>query len=199
MALTGGVIMCDKRFYLLSGEVYEYKESWLKGFIGIVLFIALIMLALSGCKGSGGGSSSEEKPEPLPVFEVTGHQLYLMSHECLAECVYNLDCAKENCLVKTDDDQLCRGNIILPEVFGYNPNANTTELWYAVDFTDGGLWDGSYGGETEFIGTSNFSAMANQAYYITDPDTYRLEIWLYDANGNKTKPYHIFIDPEECY
>jgi len=164
------------------------------------LGILVLLIALVGCNGGGGsgsGSGDISIPKPKPTFEMTDHQLYLSSHECLADCFYDLECAIENCLAEIDDDLLCRGDILLLEAFGYNKNENTSEFWFAVDF-ENGMWDGSFGGEIDVTG-KNFSTFASQAYYFVDPNTFRIEAWFVDADGNKTKPYHIDIYLEECY
>lgn len=176
----------------------KIKEIRMLVTVGAAIFLYLFV----GCApAGGGGGSNDSKPKPTPPpFEVTAHQLYLVDHGCLADCGYGgeMECVIENCLATIDDDLLCRGDIILPEVFGYNKNANTTHFWYVIDFTDG-LWENdSMPGATEFVGGENFRAFPSQAYYITDPDTYRMEIWLGDANGNKTKPYHVYLDFEGC-
>ena len=173
-----------------------------KFLILVVIMMLTMPFIYGGCyfAASSGGGVSSDKPDPDPIFKVTDHQLHLVDHQCLADCGYGgeMECIIENCLSTIDDDLLCLGDIILPEVFGYNENANTTHFWYVVDFTDG-LWDNdSMPGETEFTGGKNFRAFPSQAYYITDPDTYRIEIWLGDADSNKTKPYHIFLDFGGC-
>lgn len=167
--------------------------------IRILVTVAAIFLYLVvGCApGGGGGSNDSPKPTP-PQFEVTGHQLYLVDHGCLADCGYGgeMECIIENCLATIDDDLLCRGDIILLEAYGRNANENTTEHWYAVDFTDG-LWDGSFGGSIVVTG-KNFKTFASEAYYITDPDTYNIETWFVDADGKKTHPYDIALDFGGC-
>lgn len=166
----------------------------------IMLLAMTIPFIYGGCSFSGGGGSGPSdgpKPKPVP-FEVTGHQLYLVDHQCLVDCGYGgeMECIIANCLAEIDGDLLCRGDIILLEVYGRNVNENTIELWYAVDYTDG-TWDGSIGGAVDAPG-KNFKVFATEGYYLTDPDTYGIETWFVDADRNKTHPYDIAIDFGGC-
>jgi len=159
-----------------------------------VFIMALLVITVGCAPPSGGGGEDEEAATPAVAFEITGHQLYLVDHQCLADCGYGaeMECIIDNCLSVIDSDQLCLGDIVLLEAFGHNENQNTTQRFFAVDF-ESGLWDGGYGGDVD-ITDQDFSVFMSQAYYIDDIRAYSMQIWMVDADGNKTKSYNIPIE-----